>query len=121
MMIESLPIGAHLTSPRHGYLHHGIYAGAGQVIHYSDFKRLFPKGRVEQVPLDRFSRGRSVQVKASAAPAFSGVQAVERARTRLGENRYRFWSTPRACPLPVSRLPPSLRPPPGSFLVGISL
>jgi Lecithin retinol acyltransferase len=87
-----LPIGAHLASPRHGYLHHRIYAGAGQVIHYAGFDRPLRKGRVEQVSIERFGRGRGVQVKACVAPRFSGLRAVERARTRPGENRYRFWS-----------------------------
>ena len=74
------------------YLHHGIYAGAGRVIHYAGFNRPFRKGRVEEVALDRFTRGRALQVKASAQPRFTGEAAIRRARARLGENRYSFWS-----------------------------
>ncbi len=44
------------------------------------------------MPLERFTRGRSVQVKAWAAPKFSGAAAVARARARLGENRYDLWA-----------------------------
>lgn len=32
-MQDDLPLGAHLTTPRRGYVHHGIYAGSGRVIH----------------------------------------------------------------------------------------
>jgi Lecithin retinol acyltransferase len=91
-MQDELPPGTHLTSPRWGYLHHGIYAGGGRVIHYAGFNRPFRRGQVEEVPLERFTCGRALQVKPCAAPKFSGAAAVERARARLGENRYRFWS-----------------------------
>jgi Lecithin retinol acyltransferase len=91
-MPEDLPLGAHLTSPRWGYLHHGIYAGGGRVIHYAGFNRPFRKGRVEEVALEQFTRGRMLQVKTCVAPRFSGAAAVGRARSRLGEDRYSFWS-----------------------------
>jgi hypothetical protein len=91
-MQDDLPIGAHLTTPRWGYVHHGIYAGDGQVIHYAGFNRPLRRGPVEQVPLARFTRGRQLQVRVPAAAPFGGVAAVERARSRLGEDRYRFWS-----------------------------
>lgn len=91
-MDEPLPIGAHLTSPRRGYTHHGIYAGAGQVIHYAGFNRPFRRGPVEQVALERFTRGRGLRVLPRADARFSGADAVARARARLGEDRYRLWS-----------------------------
>jgi Lecithin retinol acyltransferase len=91
-MQDELPLGAHLTTPRWGYLHHGIYAGSGRVIHYAGFNRPLRRGPVEEVALTRFTRGRLLQVKVPPAPQFSGAAAVERARSRLGENRYRFWS-----------------------------
>jgi HRAS-like suppressor 3 len=91
-MQDEPPIGAHLTTPRWGYVHHGIYAGAGRVIHYAGFNQPFRSGKVEEVPLERFTRGRSMHVKTWAAPKFSGAAAVTRARARLGENRYDLWA-----------------------------
>ncbi|MFZ2649736.1 MAG: lecithin retinol acyltransferase family protein [Burkholderiaceae bacterium] len=91
-MMEDLPLGAHLTSPRWGYVHHGLYAGAGRVIHYAGFNQVFRSGRVEEVPLERFTLGRAVQVKAWVAPKFSGEAALARAQARLGENHYSFWA-----------------------------
>jgi Lecithin retinol acyltransferase len=86
------PVGAHLVSPRRGYLHHGLYAGGGRVIHYAGFNRAFRRGPVEEVALAQFTAGRSVQVLPRATPRFNGAAAVQRARARLGENRYRVWS-----------------------------
>lgn len=28
------PLGSHVTTPRRGYLHHGISVGGGNVVHY---------------------------------------------------------------------------------------
>lgn len=91
-MQDDLPLGAHLTSPRRGYLHHGVYAGNGRVIHYGGFNRFLSSRPVEEVSLDEFTLGRGLTVKAWVAPKFAGEQAVERARTRMGENRYRLLS-----------------------------
>jgi len=89
---EQLPLGAHLVSPRRGYTHHGIYAGGGRVIHYAGFSRGWWHGPVEEVPLERFSRGRPVAVKEDADPCFPGPVRVDRARLRLGEDRYSLWT-----------------------------
>jgi HRAS-like suppressor 3 len=91
-MPEAIPVGAHLASPRRGYVHHGIYAGNGRVIHYAGFSRTYRRGPVEEVALEHFTRGRELQVRAHLAPRYDGVAVVARARTRLGENRYRLWS-----------------------------
>ncbi len=90
--LHDLPIGAHLTTPRRGYVHHGIYAGDGRVVHYAGFSRMLRRGPVEEVPIAAFARGRRVQVSVRAAPKFGGAASVERARSRLGEDRYRLWS-----------------------------
>lgn len=84
-------LGAHLTTPRWGFEHHGIYAGGGRVIQYTGFKSLFRVGPVEEVSLAEFSRGRPVSVKPTQG-RFSGAAAVQRARSRLGEDLYRFVS-----------------------------
>jgi HRAS-like suppressor 3 len=91
-MSEAIPVGAHVASPRRGYVHHGIYAGNGRVIHYAGFHRAYRRGPVEETTLERFTRGRGLQVRAHAAPRYEGAAVVARARTRLGENRYRLWS-----------------------------
>jgi hypothetical protein len=89
---DDLPLGAHLVSQRRGYLHHGVYAGNGRVIHYGGFSRLFSSRPVEEVSLDEFTLGRGLQVKPWVAPTFTGADVVERARSRIGENRYRLFS-----------------------------
>ncbi len=90
--MHELPIGTHLTTPRWGYLHHGIYAGDGRVIHYAGFSRAFRRGPVEEVSLERFTRGRGFAAASAVAPKFAGTAALDRARSRLGEDRYRLWS-----------------------------
>jgi hypothetical protein len=87
-----LAVGSHLTSPRWGYVHHGLYAGNGRVIHYAGFNRPLRRGKVEEIALADFTRGRALQVQPSAAQRFAGLVALERARSRLGEDRYRFWT-----------------------------
>ncbi|HEU5295658.1 MAG TPA: lecithin retinol acyltransferase family protein [Burkholderiaceae bacterium] len=86
------PLGTHLTTPRRGYVHHGIYAGDGRVIHYAGFGRAFRRGPVQEVPLEEFAHGHGVQAHPGASVLFAGVDAVARARSRLGENRYRVWT-----------------------------
>ena len=89
-MPDDMPIGAHLASPRRGFVHHGLYAGGGRVIHYAG--GALRRGPVEEVPLERFARGRGFVVKPSVAPKYAGEHAVARARSRLGEDRYRLRS-----------------------------
>lgn len=91
-MLDELPLGAHLTSPRRGYLHHGVYAGNGRVIHYGGFNRLFVSRPVEEVSLEEFTLGRGLAVKPWVAPKYLGQEVVERARSRIGENHYRLLS-----------------------------
>jgi Lecithin retinol acyltransferase len=92
-MVETLSPGTHLTTPRVGYRHHGLYAGAGRVLHYRGLHRwLLWRGPVEEVSLAQFARGRGVEVVPTAAARFDGHAAVARARSRLGEDRWRLWS-----------------------------
>jgi hypothetical protein len=89
---SDLPLGAHLISPRRGYVHHGIHVGNGRVIHYAGYNRALRRGPVEEVSLEAFTRGRPLEVRTHAASRYSPAERVERARSRLGENRYRFWT-----------------------------
>ena len=52
------PLGAHLTTSRRGYHHHGVYIGRGLVVHYSGLSRRWQSGPVEEVSLSRFVDGR---------------------------------------------------------------
>ncbi|MBV8307894.1 MAG: lecithin retinol acyltransferase family protein [Gammaproteobacteria bacterium] len=89
---EEPPLGAHLITPRFAYQHHGIYVGGGLVVHYSAFAKHWRCGPVEEIPLARFAGGHPLWIRPARAGAFEGVDVVRRARSRLGENRYAFWS-----------------------------
>jgi hypothetical protein len=92
-MFDHLPPGTHLTTPRRGFVHHGLYAGGGRVLHYGGLHRWLWRRPVEEVSLAQFARGRGVAVVATTTHArYDGVAAIERARSRLGEDRYRLWS-----------------------------
>jgi len=92
MNAADLPPGAHLVTPRLGYRHHGLYVGGGRVLHYGGLHRGWRRGPVEEVTLAQFARGRGFAVVRSGAARFDAATALERARSRLGENRYRLWS-----------------------------
>jgi hypothetical protein len=82
------PLGSWLVTPRRGYAHHGIYAGNGQVVHYAGLSRSLRRGPVEVVPLADFCRGNGLWTKGTPSARYKGQAAVERARSRVGENRY---------------------------------
>ncbi|XUW90518.1 lecithin retinol acyltransferase family protein [Burkholderia sp. M6-3] len=85
-----LPRGAHLTTRRPGYVHHGIYIGDGKVIHYAGFSRRFCRGPVEIVSIDEFAAGLGVEVISHPFARYTGLAAVRRAASRLGERNYRL-------------------------------
>jgi hypothetical protein len=89
---EEPPLGAHLVTPRFAYAHHGVYVGAGAVVHYGAYASLWPRGPVEEISLARFADGHPVRVRAGSREALPGAEIVRRAHSRLGENRYRFFS-----------------------------
>jgi hypothetical protein len=84
------PVGAHIVTPRLGYLHHGIYIGDGLVVHYGGWARGLRRAPVEEVTLDAFANGREIWVRSAAPSPFDSRAVIERARSRLGENRYRL-------------------------------
>jgi len=86
---EPLP-GTELVTRRSGYEHHGIYAGNGMVIHYAGFAKSLHRGPVEELSIAQFADGHEVSVRANPAAAFVGMEAVRRARSRLGEDSYRL-------------------------------
>jgi hypothetical protein len=85
-----LPIGAHLVTQRRGYEHHGIYVGNGRVVHYAGFAGSAHRGPVEEVELTRFAAGHALSIRSTPSARYAGDEAVRRARSRLGENRYRL-------------------------------
>jgi Lecithin retinol acyltransferase len=84
------PLGAHLVVRRGCYLHHGIYVGAGRVIHYSARALSLMRRPVEEVSLACFSRSRIVCIRAHVPGTYQPTEIVRRARSRLGEDRYRL-------------------------------
>nr|WP_260433895.1 lecithin retinol acyltransferase family protein [Burkholderia sp. Bp8998] len=88
--VEALLPGAHLVSDRGGYSHHGIYVGNGRVVHYAGLCTSLHRGPIEEVTLERFAAGHAVRVVPHPYAAYAGRAAVLRARSRLGENRYRL-------------------------------
>jgi hypothetical protein len=89
---NDLPLGAHLVTVRDGYSHHGIYVGGGKVVHYAGLCTTLHRGPVEEVALERFAAGRDIVVAEDAQRRYSGIEAVQRARSRLGEDRYSLFT-----------------------------
>ena len=87
---EEPPPGAHLITPRVGYVHHGIYLGSGKVIHCGAVSCLIPRGPVEEATLREFRRGRPVAVRVAVPAKYDAREIIARARSRLGEDRYRL-------------------------------
>ena len=86
---EEPPLASHLVTPRTFYAHHGIYVGNGRVIHYAGLAYGLRRGPVEEVSLERFAQGRSVDIRRDPRNFDSG-EVVKRVRSRLGESRYRL-------------------------------
>jgi hypothetical protein len=84
-----IPLGAHLVTPRFGYEHHGIYVGDGRVVHYAGLSRTLRGGPVQEVSLEAFLGGRAMRIQSHANVRFTSAVVVERARSRVGEDRYR--------------------------------
>ena len=87
---SELPIGAHIVTRRHGYTHHGIYAGAGKVVHYAGLSRGLRRGPVEENSRSTFADGYPVSIASGVPPKFEGREVARRARSRIGEDNYRI-------------------------------
>ena len=81
-------LGDHLISSRVTYTHHGIYIGDNKVIHYSGLANGLSAGPVEITTLDAFADGKKIRVRDYAESQYDGEIAVQRAYSRLHENRY---------------------------------
>ncbi len=80
--------GDHLVSPRIGYIHHGLYIGSGQVIHYSGFSEILDKGSIEVTSIEDFTQENSCRVKNHLGAIYDAEERVERAYSKLGEDSY---------------------------------
>ena len=89
---EEPPLGAHLLTPRFAYVHHGVYVGNGMVVHYAAFAKQWRRGPGEEISLTRFAAGHPVWLRPARRNGLPCAEIVRRARSRLGENRYRFFS-----------------------------
>ena len=87
---ELPPLGAHLITPFLGYTHHGIHVGDGKVVHYGALMYDIIRKPVEEVSLEMFAEGRPLYEVMHAEAAFDSAEVIRRARTRLGEKRYRL-------------------------------
>ena len=81
-------IGAHILSHRRRYSHHGIYVGAGRVLHYAGFAHGLSCGPIEEVSLREFAQHRPIWLRSPSRETFPPEEVVRRARLRMGENRY---------------------------------
>lgn len=89
---EKPPLGAHVLTPRFAYAHHGVYLGNGAVVHYAAFHKHWRPGPVEEISLTRIGGGHPVWVRPARPTGLQCTEIVQRARSRLRENRYRFFS-----------------------------
>ena len=81
--VTDVSSGDHLFVQRLGYTHHALYYGHGDVIHYSgDY--------IVMDSLKAFSGGEKILKKnwLESPASYSPTEIIERARLRLGENRY---------------------------------
>ena len=85
---EEPPFASHLVTHRLLYTHHGICVGNGRVIHYAGLAYGLRRRLVEKTSLERFAHGHGIHVRRDAR-RFGRCEVVGRARSRLGENRYR--------------------------------
>lgn len=83
-----IPLGAHLVTPRRGYTHHGIYIGGGEVVHYLGLSTTLRRGPVAKVTLAQFASGHAVSVQTESGAAYTPIEIVKRAQSRLGEDCY---------------------------------
>jgi hypothetical protein len=87
---ELPPLAAHLVTPWMGFAHHGIHVGDGKVVHYGALVYDVIRRPVEEVTLDSFAGGRRVFVVEHGDECLAPEDVIQRARSRLGENRYRL-------------------------------
>jgi Lecithin retinol acyltransferase len=90
--VEEFALGCHLVSRRqtYTYTHHGIYIGAGEVIHYAGKSgdETATDRTIQTTSLENFCAGQGCTVREHARARYTGQEVVDRAKTRLGEDGY---------------------------------
>lgn len=84
--------GTHLVIPWYGFAHHGLYVGEGRVVHYGARFLDFVWRAVREVALEHFADGRPIYVVNHVEQTLDVAEAIARARSRIGESRYRLMS-----------------------------
>lgn len=89
-MKHTFKIGDHLVVNKGLYTHHGIYLGKDKVIHYAGLSNdpSADGSRIQTTFLQNFSQGRKVRIRRHDKALYKGDEVVERAFSRLGENKY---------------------------------
>lgn len=83
--------GDHLYVDRGLYTHHGIDDGNWYVIQYSGLHEELKSGAINVIPLHEFACGSEIKVRSYTERKYSRNEAVERARSRIGEDAYSIW------------------------------
>lgn len=86
--MTTIEMGSHIFTPRTGYTHHGIYVVDGLVIHYAGLSDGLSAGPIEMTTLELFLNDQDLRVRKYNNPRYTGHSVVERARSKIGENRY---------------------------------
>jgi hypothetical protein len=89
---DSLPLGAHIMTPRRAYAHHGVYVGGGRVVQYAGFSCGLRRGPIKEISFRDFTGPHGFWVRVPTRTTFDSKEIVRRARSRLGENRYRLFT-----------------------------
>jgi hypothetical protein len=89
---EEPALGAHLVTPWRGFAHHGIYLGAGRVIHYNARMYRLNRRPVEETDMREFAEGRAVFEVSHAEGTCETDEVIRRARSRLGEDQYHLFN-----------------------------
>ena len=84
----TLPVDAQRSTSRWAHTHHGLYVGQGCARHCAGFERRWRRGRVEEVTLDAFTRGKALTVQPWRGRELPPALRVARVRLRPGEHRY---------------------------------
>lgn len=86
---ELARVGVHVVSRPRGYFHHCVYVGDGKVVHYRGLNGGLRWGPLEETYFSRFSLGLPVWIRRGHSTLFDREEVVRRARSRVGEDRYR--------------------------------
>lgn len=83
-----IPVGAHLSTPRTGYTHHGVYLGRGSVAHYGGLSENVRSGPIAVISLEDFCMGRGHAVIDHPDRKYDKEAVVKRILSRVGEDKY---------------------------------